>query len=81
MTATQPTKPRNRHRALAELDAEIDRAERIRVKCVLDVENTAASSGNTRRAQAMLNMAEERLSLLRNSRPVLMPGVSSLGHI
>jgi hypothetical protein len=35
---------------------------------------TEVASSDRRRAQAMLRMAEERLSLLRNSRPVLLSG-------
>jgi hypothetical protein len=38
---------------------------------------TEVASSDRRRAQAMLRMAEERLSLLRNSRPVLLTGNGS----
>ena len=44
---------------------------------VLALEVTEVASSDRRRAQAMLRMAEERLSLLRNSRPVLLTGNGS----
>ena len=65
--------PQDRHRALAELDAEIGRAERTRARCLLDVEDTTARGGDVWPARAMLRMADERLALLRGSRRVLLP--------
>jgi hypothetical protein len=77
MSTTQAERPRNRHRAIAALDHEIRRAEGTRARCVLALEVTEVASSDRRRAQAMLRMAEERLSLLRNSRPVLLTGNGS----
>ncbi len=77
MSTPQAARPLNRHRALASLDIEIDRAERTRARCALDVEDMTAGGRDTRRAQAMLNMADERLGLLRGSRPVLTSGAVS----
>jgi hypothetical protein len=37
MTVAQTTLPQDRHRALAELDAEIEHAERTCIRCRLDV--------------------------------------------
>jgi hypothetical protein len=74
MNVTHTERPQNRHRAIAALDHEIGRAEGTRARCVLALEVTEAASSDRRRAQAMLRMAEERLSLLRNSRPVLLSG-------
>jgi putative heme degradation protein len=74
MSTTQAERPQNRHRDIAALDHEIGRAEGTRARCVLALEVTEVASSDRRRAQAMLRMAEERLSLLRNSRPVLLTG-------
>ena len=74
MNTAQVERPQNRQRAIAALDHEIGRAEGTRARCVLALEVTAVASSDRRRAQAMLRMAEERLSLLRNSRPVLLSG-------
>jgi hypothetical protein len=74
MNTAQVERPQNRHRAIAALDHEIGRAEGTRARCVMALEVTEVASSDRRRAQAMLRMAEERLSLLRNSRPVLLSG-------
>lgn len=68
MPSTTPA----RHRALAELDARIDQAERTQGRCRLDVQDQAAAAKNTARPTAALRMADERLALLRQSRQVLL---------
>jgi hypothetical protein len=64
--------PPPRRRALAELDARIDQAERTQGRCRLDVQDQAAAAKNTARPAAALRMADERLALLRQSREVLL---------
>lgn len=81
MTATQPAGRRNRHRALAELEAEIGRAEATRARCLLDAEDAAASGACERRTRAMLAIAEGRLGLLCGSRSVLTPDAPPPGRV
>lgn len=69
MSFPEVTRRQNRHRALAAL--EIGRVEKARARCLLAVEGSIAGGADARRARAMLGMADERLGLLRRSRPVL----------
>ena len=52
-----------RHRALAELDRLIARAEEARARCLVD---------GTTRGGIILGLAEERLAALRRSRAALL---------
>jgi hypothetical protein len=67
-----PPAPPRRRRALVELDARIDAAERTQVRCRLDIQDQAAAARSTARPTAALRMADERLALLRRSREVLL---------
>lgn len=71
MSFPEVTKRQNRHRALAALELEIGRVEKARARCLPAVEGSIAGGADARRARAMLGMADERLGLLRRSRPVL----------
>lgn len=66
-----------RRRALAELDAVIEQAERTRARCQLDLGDAVARAQPPGRAGAMLRLAEERLEQLRRSRQVLLEGTVS----
>jgi hypothetical protein len=57
-----------RRNAIAELDAQIARAEVIRSRYVQDLKALPGA----RRTQALLRQAEERLQLLRRSREALL---------
>lgn len=72
VTTNQPAP--QRRRALAELDAVIEQAERTRARCRLDLGDAAASARPSGRAGAMLRLAEERLEQLQRSREVLLQG-------
>jgi hypothetical protein len=61
-----------RRRALAELDAVIERAECTRTRYLVHVEELAATGRDTNAAEAMLRQAEDRLVRLRESRAVLI---------
>jgi hypothetical protein len=71
MSTTPSTTPQRR-RALAELDARIDQAERTQGRCRLDVEDHAGIAKSTARSAAALRTADERLAHLRRSRQVLL---------
>lgn len=64
--------PPERRRALAELDARIERAERTQARCRLDIEDCAMAAKSTARTTAALRVADERLALLHQSRRVLL---------
>jgi len=66
---TQP-----RPRALAALDAEIDRAERTSARCRLDLKDALATGRGVVRTEGMLRLAEQRLARLRESREALLVG-------
>jgi hypothetical protein len=72
MSQDTPTLPPQRRRALAELDARIDQAERTQERCRLDVQDQAAAARSTARPTAVLRSADERLALLRASRAALL---------
>jgi hypothetical protein len=75
MTTSRPTTPPpQRRRALAELDAVIEQAERTRARCRLDLGDAVAGARPPGRAGAMLRLAEERLEQLLRSRQVLLEG-------
>ena len=59
---TQP-----RPRALAALDAEIDRAERTSARCRLDLKDALATGRGVVRTEGMLRLAEQRLARLRGA--------------
>lgn len=61
-----------RRRALVELNAAIDQAERTRNRWRLDVGDAAGRGRGAVRAEAMLHLAERRLARLRESREVLL---------
>jgi hypothetical protein len=62
--------PQPRRRALADLDAQIARAEEIRSRYAEDLTTLPGA----RRTQVLLRQAEERLRLLRRSREELLAG-------
>jgi hypothetical protein len=64
----------DRRRALAELDAVIERAEATRTRYLMHVEELAAAGKDASPARAMLRQAEDRLVRLRESRRVLLGG-------
>jgi hypothetical protein len=66
-----PTTP-PRRRSLADLDARIGLAEQDQERCRLEVQDQAAAARSTARPAAILRLANERLSLLRRSRQVLL---------
>ena len=66
---TQP-----RPRALAALDAEIDRAERTSARCRLDLKDALTTGRGVVRTEGMLRLAEQRLARLRESREALLVG-------
>ncbi|MEK0082995.1 hypothetical protein [Benzoatithermus flavus] len=74
MSTLSPSMPvqHRRRRALTELDAVIDRAERMRDRCLLDVQDRKDAGKGLGRAGAMLRVAEERLELLYRSRRALL---------
>jgi hypothetical protein len=57
-----------RRDAIAELDAQIARAEVTRARCLQDLRALPGA----RRARVLLRQAEERLALLRRSRETLL---------
>ena len=59
-----------RHNAIAELDAQIARAEEMRSRYVQDLEALPGA----RRTRVLLRIAEERVDQLRRSREVLLAG-------
>jgi len=63
-----------RRRAIAELEAEIDQAERTLARCRLDLEDALETGRGVVRAEGMLQLAEQRLARLRESREVLLAG-------
>jgi hypothetical protein len=63
-----------RHRALAELDALIARAERDHAAYLALAERAAAVGGDARMTQARERFARERVEGLRRSREVLVNG-------
>lgn len=67
------------HRRLAELEAVISQAERLRDRYRLDLAGTTGGGKGPRRAGAMLRMAEERLELLYRSRQALLGGDGEAG--
>jgi hypothetical protein len=70
MPATHP----ERRRALAELDARIEQTERTWNRCHLDHADQVGALKSTSRTAAALRLVDERLSLLRQSRQVLLAG-------
>ena len=68
------TTSRYRHRALAELDRLVALAEDARARLLADVAAAAAAAAGdaTGRAEALLELAEERLADLRRSRAALL---------
>lgn len=64
----------DRRRALAELDAVIERAEATRTRYLMHVEELTAAGKDASPARAMLRQAEDRLVRLRESRRVLLGG-------
>jgi hypothetical protein len=60
MTLAQIALPHHRHRALAELNAQIEQAERTCIRCRLDVQDMTTPR-SARRASILLRLAEERL--------------------
>ena len=74
MTLAQTALPRQRHRALAELNVQLEQAERTCVRCRLDVQDMTTPQ-SARRASARLRLAEERLEQLRKSQQVLLADV------
>ena len=70
-------RPQPRDRALAELGAEIDQAERTLARCRLDAGDAAATGRGVARAEGMLLLAEQRLARLRESRELLLAGALS----
>ena len=71
MTSSQTALPQQRHRALAELNAQIEQAERTCARCRLDVQDMMTPK-SSRRASTLLCLAEERLERLRKSQQVLL---------
>lgn len=61
-----------RRRALAELDVRIQQAEQAHAQRLLDIRSLADSAKNTTRAARIMDLAEERLALLRRSREALL---------
>jgi hypothetical protein len=59
-----------RRHAIAELDAQIARAEEMRSRYVQDLEALPGA----RRTRVLLRIAEERVDQLRRSREVLLAG-------
>jgi hypothetical protein len=74
MALAQTALPQQRHRALAELNAQIELAERTCVRCRLDVQDMTTPKF-ARRASTLLRLAEERLEQLRKSQQVLLADV------
>jgi hypothetical protein len=72
MTLPPSSPPHRRRRALVELEAAIDQAERVRARCLLDVQDLTSAAKGSGRAGAMLRVAEERLELLHRSRRALL---------
>jgi hypothetical protein len=62
----------DRQRALAKLDAVIERAECTRTRHLVHVEELSAARKDTTAARAMLRQAEDRLIRLNESRAVLL---------
>ncbi len=59
-----------RHNAIAELDAQIARAEVVRARYLQDLQALPGA----RRTRVLLRQAEEHLAQLRRSREVLLSG-------
>ena len=59
-----------RHKAIAEIEGQIARAEAIRARYLREVE----ARSSERRAGVLLRMAEHHLEQLRRSREVLLSG-------
>jgi hypothetical protein len=74
MALAQTALPQQRHRALAELNAQIEQAERTCARCRLDVQDVRTPQA-ARRADALLHLAEQRLEQLRKSQQVLFADV------
>ena len=74
MTSSQTALPQQRHRALVELDAQLELAERTCARSRLDVQDVTTPQA-ARRAGALLRLAEERLEQLRKSKQVLLTNV------
>ena len=66
--------PEERRRALAELDAVIERAEGTRTRYLVHVEELTTAGWDASPALAMPRQAEDRLTRLRESRAVLVSG-------
>lgn len=64
--------PRNRHRALASLDALIREAELAQERQRQEIERILAEGREPRRTTAALGFAEERLAQLHRSREFLL---------
>ena len=64
----------DRHQALADLDAVIERAESTRTRYLVHVEELTTAGRDAASARAMLCQAEDRLVRLRESRAVLVSG-------
>ena len=64
--------PEERQRALAELDAVIERAECTRTRYLVHVEELATAGKDATAAEAMLRQAEDCLVRLHESRAVLV---------
>ena len=63
-----------RHRALAELDALLARAEQTRATYLALAERLAAAGGDARAAEARARVAGAKAEQLRRSREVLVGG-------
>jgi hypothetical protein len=64
----------DRQRALADLDAVIERAESTRTRYLVHVEELTAAGKDPTPAQDMLRQAEDRLVRLGESREMLVSG-------
>ena len=71
-TFTTASSAEGRRRALAELDAEIERAECTRTRYLVHVEELTTAGADTSGAEALLRQADDHLVRLRESRAVLV---------
>jgi hypothetical protein len=74
MPHTAALRAQPRCRVIAELEAGIDQAERTLARCRLDLEDALAAGRRVAYAEGMLQLAEQRLACLRESREVLLVG-------
>ena len=71
---TPDLKPRQRHRALAELNAAIAEVERHRDDHLAAIDRLAAAGKDPARVLALLRITDDYLARLRASRRVLLSG-------